>query len=655
MKKTFILLLLCMATALLMTSCKKNADSTATPSIVNKLADNASIVDTTTIVSVDSLSVTVKKDTVTHIVGDVLLAAPTTTNPHGFLRKITAVANNGGTVKYTTEQSTLNDAFKQLNIDYVNKDSYNKIAVFGAGGSDGGSLFDFSFKANSTICPGITIDGELKVNRSATRFNYEKAEGSLLPSLVHLEADINTNGSSLSFKSNSTSSATLLSAFTMAKVVAPPIEIPIPVGPIVIPVVITQTFTVTTMPITISGKAKWSHLPVLTATVGAEYNNGNWTNLSSFTDQSTSPALSAADFIPKVSVTANATLLKFEYELAPYGLDYLTSSFSVAATSSLTVQTASPNYSIKVAEDIEGSIKQKFWLGTNSEYSISIPVAEKTILEGNFLTYKLLKASGDAQTDSSGSVLKKAITVQVVDSVTGFAQQGVQVTFTVGTGSGSIVGATGVTTYTAFTDANGFATLQWQLGTDSAETLTATVIGFFKSSKVDFSATALSNGLKIGGSYAGGIVFYIDATGKHGLVCATTDQSTGAVWDASSNATSNNYNPTPTGATGTAIGTGAANTTQIIAVLGSNGVAASLCRNYRGGGYADWFLPSEDELNKLYKNSAVVGGLATYYYWSSSEGVGSGLTYAWYQYCGLGGQTTNGKYGTFHVRAVRAF
>ena len=156
----------------------------------------------------------------------------------------------------------------------------------------------------------------------------------------------------------------------------------------------------------------------------------------------------------------------------------------------------------------------------------------------------------------------------------------------------------------------------------------------------------------VGDSYGGGIVAYIlqsgdpgyDANVQHGLIAATTDQSTGIQW----------YNGSyvVTGATGTAIGTGQANTTDIVTVQGAGSYAAQLCNDLTVGGYSDWFLPSKDELDKLYINKVAIGGFAVPYYWSSSE---YSSYYAWFQYFGSGSQHSYKKYGPLRVRAVRAF
>ena len=82
------------------------------------------------------------------------------------------------------------------------------------------------------------------------------------------------------------------------------------------------------------------------------------------------------------------------------------------------------------------------------------------------------------------------------------------------------------------------------------------------------------------------------------------------------------------------------------------GIAASLCGDLVLGGYSDWYLPSIDELNKLYLNRVAIGGFANFGYWSSTEIANNG---AWLQGFDDGYQYNFNKYDDGDVRAVRAF
>ena len=85
---------------------------------------------------------------------------------------------------------------------------------------------------------------------------------------------------------------------------------------------------------------------------------------------------------------------------------------------------------------------------------------------------------------------------------------------------------------------------------------------------------------------------------------------------------------------------------------GASGNASAVCKSYSGGGFHDWYLPSKDELNKLYIIKSAICGFASAGYWSSSE---YNTYYAWSQSFYSGYQYGNNKYLTVYVRAVRAF
>lgn len=126
--------------------------------------------------------------------------------------------------------------------------------------------------------------------------------------------------------------------------------------------------------------------------------------------------------------------------------------------------------------------------------------------------------------------------------------------------------------------------------------------------------------LKVGRSYQGGIIAYVFQQGDpgynpnvvHGIIASPTDLSRYMPWGKVSN-----YNLL--GAMGVMIGDGKTNTQIIVDSLGSGVYAAKICQDLVLDGYDDWYLPSNDELSKLYLNKDKVGGFTGDFYWSSTE------------------------------------
>jgi hypothetical protein len=104
--------------------------------------------------------------------------------------------------------------------------------------------------------------------------------------------------------------------------------------------------------------------------------------------------------------------------------------------------------------------------------------------------------------------------------------------------------------------------------------------------------------------------------------------------------------------TGTgAIGNGSANTALMLARC-TRGAAYSAFSYISPNNTADWFLPSEGELNQMLVNRDAIGGFVTEYYWSSSE---YNANAARAQSFVDGYQNAINKGFEFHVRPVRAF
>jgi hypothetical protein len=106
---------------------------------------------------------------------------------------------------------------------------------------------------------------------------------------------------------------------------------------------------------------------------------------------------------------------------------------------------------------------------------------------------------------------------------------------------------------------------------------------------------------RVGEVYNGGFIFWVDASGKHGLMASLEDL------DGGSGVTWSNVGSTSTSAQ--SMTDGASNTDAIIAQAGHSNSAARLCADYTGGGHTDWYLPSARELAMLFNYDAVLNDL----------------------------------------------
>ncbi|NQW28442.1 MAG: DUF1566 domain-containing protein [Flammeovirgaceae bacterium] len=177
------------------------------------------------------------------------------------------------------------------------------------------------------------------------------------------------------------------------------------------------------------------------------------------------------------------------------------------------------------------------------------------------------------------------------------------------------------------------------------------------------NVNAMGCHIYLGAYREGGVVFYMDSTGLHGLIADINNLgAVGVQWGC--------YGTEIYHADDKEIGSGAENTLDILAECNETGIAAALAENSTAQGYDDWYLPSHDELDEMHcmaelidEVAVVNGGKPFLYddnetYWSSTE---VSKNWAYYQDFTSGGYCTDepqeypkrNLYSS--VRAVRSY
>jgi hypothetical protein len=158
----------------------------------------------------------------------------------------------------------------------------------------------------------------------------------------------------------------------------------------------------------------------------------------------------------------------------------------------------------------------------------------------------------------------------------------------------------------------------------------------------------------IGQHALGGIVFYVDSSGAHGLVAANNQFTPGQTWDGGLS----NIGYITVNSTGSGVGAGAMNTSLSIGVqsayaavntISLSGMAAQYCVNFSvqedgltacsnpgsvgESCYSDFYLPSLYELNQMFLRNSVLNiypnSSNEAFFWSSTEDSASTGVSAW--------------------------
>lgn len=178
--------------------------------------------------------------------------------------------------------------------------------------------------------------------------------------------------------------------------------------------------------------------------------------------------------------------------------------------------------------------------------------------------------------------------------------------------------------------------------------------------------------VSIGDVLGGGVVYYVDETQLHGLICKK--ENTGTATEQFGPAVAQNLSAS----TSKTLGSGKENTTKLISKLAiiveqfpewkTKKTAAQMCDDEilieDEITYNDWFLPSQEELIELFKVKNIMAtkgaGLPPNNYWTSSEGDGDAAGWSayyvnFYEATNIVSGNSDKAVWKIGIRAIRSF
>ncbi len=161
-------------------------------------------------------------------------------------------------------------------------------------------------------------------------------------------------------------------------------------------------------------------------------------------------------------------------------------------------------------------------------------------------------------------------------------------------------------------------------------------VGLIYGPESTFTVNNYSQGHYIGESFAGGVIFYLDETGQHGMV--RSSETIGPYLYGCGDVNSNSD---------ISFGSGPQNTANMVGSCSGLTTGATEVLNYNMNGFSDWFLPSKEELELVFQNSILTGVSSNVdgLYLTSSQYVGDWYGFVYGAFWGMPSTGGWGWYG----------